>query len=1101
MINAQGGWEFKVDNAAVQYLDAGEKITQVYTVSTADGNDTETITITINGAEDPSNILVDGSNGDSDAGAVTEDKAEDLNNSGQLVTGGTLTVTDADGDGAFSPTVTLSSVTDETGQTTNDGSQTGLGSLVINAQGGWEFKVDNAAVQYLDAGEKITQVYTVSTADGNDTETITITINGAEDPSSTNQSPDALDDPDQSTKTVRYGNSNGAAEDTELVSWQNTVLNADSGLENVDAGVVDENGNDVAEGTLKIGVHSPDAVWETDAGQKYQIEYRNGNTPDDISDDSYESLSIKLNGLANSAQVSVGSFLTHDGDDQPAPETLAWFALLNGQVVASGSATASDGSLISIATGDLLFDEIQLAPTEREDSNKADTNNSDFYVNWVEADQLDGGFLTIESQPLTITSDKLLINDSDPDDDPLTITGISNLPAFNTASLTWDAKNGVVFDPGSDFDYLAAGQTETITFDYTIEDGHGGEDTAQVTITVVGDSTTTVYESGLVEGTQPGAMDTSASGQLRFSEVDGKTLSVVCNDEVIGDLTGNGADEIGSLSGEYGLITFYGDGTWSYQLNSQADHIPGTTPYEQFDIKLNDGEQDSGAIVIKLGIEDDTVAITETSTAYLPNTSGHSFTGVLNTLGADIQYNADLSGNIDDWGTGDPAITHADTNMTSGGLPLYYYVDPADTSVLIAYTDSSGSNAFSDGATQTEVFRVTADPNNDRYVVETPGSGSGLIDVVETTTLDGVNGGNSFFQVLIEGESGYEVKTYSSEGDWLADNAIKAITVMAISAVEVTGPDQTENIKVNWSKQAIGSASGWINGATEVLTMKLVAGDVIGAQIGIDVQKGAYIWRAYDKDGKLLDESSSGGITSSTFEVKSVGVISYIEFSGADDGSSFRIKNSVETSFTHLSDGQGAEPIKLGVEVSDQDGDTALTSIPLNFTAYQKGEDNLDDPKDDLVGTAGSDYLAGGTGNDTLKGDPDGESSTDVFAFNISDLIDGQTVQTDTLLDFALGKPGPDAENGDILDISGLVDFGASEALIPEILGQKGITASYDEASQTATITFITSNDESSTDTLNIVFSNTTGWSDPGSDGIDSNDVLQQLINNGQLIV
>ncbi|WP_175404406.1 retention module-containing protein, partial [Endozoicomonas atrinae] len=182
IITADGQWNYEVANGVVQYLDDGEKVTEVFQVETTDGT-TKQITITINGAEDPSNILVDGSNGDSDAGAVTEDKAEDLNDSGQLVTGGTLTVTDADGDGAFSPTVTLSSVTDETGQTTNDGSQTGLGSLVINAQGGWEFKVDNAAVQYLDAGEKITQVYTVSTADGNDTETITITINGAEDPS------------------------------------------------------------------------------------------------------------------------------------------------------------------------------------------------------------------------------------------------------------------------------------------------------------------------------------------------------------------------------------------------------------------------------------------------------------------------------------------------------------------------------------------------------------------------------------------------------------------------------------------------------------------------------------------------------------------------------------------------------------------------------------------------------------------------------------------------------------------------------------------------------------------------------------------------------
>uniref|UniRef100_UPI0013D69F64 VCBS domain-containing protein n=2 Tax=Endozoicomonas acroporae TaxID=1701104 RepID=UPI0013D69F64 len=198
-----------------------------------------------------------------------------------------------------------------------------------------------------------------------------------------------------------------------------------------------------------------------------------------------------------------------------------------------------------------------------------------------------------------------------------------------------------------------------------------------------------------------------------------------------------------------------------------------------------------------------------------------------------------------------------------------------------------------------------------------------------------------------------------------------------------------------------------------------------------------------------------------------------------------------------LIDGSGTSGIDLVVAISDQDGDTTETTVTVNFTAYQTG----DNGSNALEGTEGSDYLAGGAGDDTLKGDPDGVSATDVFAFNISDLIDGQTVQTDTLLDFALGKP--DAENGDILDISGLVDLATGETLIAEILGREGISASYDEQSQIATISFTTSNDESSSDSLKIVFSNTTGWSDldnPGN-GIDGNDVLQQLINNGQLIV
>ena len=612
-------------------------------------------------------------------------------------------------------------------------------------------------------------------------------------------------------------------------------------------------------------------------------------------------------------------------------------------------------------------------------------------------------------------------------------------------------------------------------------------------------------ESALSEGTDPesslnpdpATSKKIAEGQLTYNDVEGDALNLFVGGVKIGALTGDDSVEIGSLRGDYGLITFYGDGSWSYQLDTPVNHQTDTTPFDQFEVKLNDGTFDSNAINIKLDIKDDGIQIKETSTAYLPNTSGHSFTGVLNTVGADIQYDADLSGNVTGWGTGDPAITHFDSTMTSGGLPLYYCVDPADTSVLIAYTDSSGSNPYSiDSNTQTKVFQLKADPNNDKYIVETSGSGA-IIDATEITSLDGTTGGKKNYQVVVENDDGtLDVELANSKTEWEASSNSIDQALMALSG---RNNSTGESLAVNWSKNTIGVASGWINGGDQVLVMDFVSRDVTGVSIGIDDKGSGYKWAAYGKDGELLNSGFGQG--SAPLNINGEGVIYYIEISGKNVSSDFRIESST-LELTRLSEDQGADPINIKVEVSDQDGDTASTSIALNFTAYQIGEDNPDDPKDDLVGTAGSDYLAGGIGNDTLKGDPDGESSTDVFAFNISDLIDGQTVQTDTLLDFALGKPGPDAENGDILDISGLVDFGAGEALVPEILGQKGITASYDEASQTATITFITSNDESSTDTLNIVFSNTTGWSDLNDSGvIDSNDVLQQLINNGQLIV
>ncbi|MDO6532986.1 VCBS domain-containing protein, partial [Vibrio splendidus] len=127
---------------------------------------------------DDSEITIEA--GDSATGEVTEDVDTDADTAGvQLEVTGSLTVTDADGDGAFNTTPTFTSST----STVDGGAQ--LGTLTIDAEGNWTYEVDNdnATVQGLNAGETIVETYTVATADGKDTQTITITINGAADDS------------------------------------------------------------------------------------------------------------------------------------------------------------------------------------------------------------------------------------------------------------------------------------------------------------------------------------------------------------------------------------------------------------------------------------------------------------------------------------------------------------------------------------------------------------------------------------------------------------------------------------------------------------------------------------------------------------------------------------------------------------------------------------------------------------------------------------------------------------------------------------------------------------------------------------------------------
>ena len=90
---------------------------------------------------------------------------------------------------------------------------------------------------------------------------------------------------------------------------------------------------------------------------------------------------------------------------------------------------------------------------------------------------------TFEDAPFSPPS--VLANDSDPDpSDTLTVESIDTSA---TEGLVSDNGDGtVLYNPNGASDTLQPGEQATDTFTYTVSDGHGGRDTATVTITVDG---------------------------------------------------------------------------------------------------------------------------------------------------------------------------------------------------------------------------------------------------------------------------------------------------------------------------------------------------------------------------------------------------------------------------------------------------------------------------------------------------------------------------------------------------------------------------------------------------------------------------------------
>ncbi|MCK1607107.1 DUF4082 domain-containing protein [Bradyrhizobium sp. 166] len=95
----------------------------------------------------------------------------------------------------------------------------------------------------------------------------------------------------------------------------------------------------------------------------------------------------------------------------------------------------------------------------------------------------DSGFNATENVPLSIPGSALLANDTDPNGDALTITGVSG--AVNGTVGFSSQNNTVTFTP-------ANGYTGPASFNYAISDGRGGTASANVGVTVHAPSASTV---------------------------------------------------------------------------------------------------------------------------------------------------------------------------------------------------------------------------------------------------------------------------------------------------------------------------------------------------------------------------------------------------------------------------------------------------------------------------------------------------------------------------------------------------------------------------------------------------------------------------------
>jgi hypothetical protein len=192
----------------------------------------------------------------------------------------------------------------------------------------------------------------------------------------------------------------------------------------------------------------------------------------------------------------------------------------------------------------------------------------------------------------------VLANDSDPDNDPLTVTGAS-APAHGTAVV--NANNTVTYTP-------AANYVGSDSFTYTISDGRGGTATATVSITVNSVNAAPVATAQSVSL----AEDTTTTVTLTGTDADNdplrfKVTSLPTNGKLY-DGTGTAGHLIVAGDLPYALTGTFNKATYQPNANYFGP--------DSFQFKANDGQVDSTAAA--------TVSITVTAVNDPPVASAQS---------------------------------------------------------------------------------------------------------------------------------------------------------------------------------------------------------------------------------------------------------------------------------------------------------------------------------------------------------------------------------------------------------------------------------------------------------------------------------------------
>ena len=328
----------------------------------------------------------------------------------------------------------------------------------------------------------------------------------------------------------------------------------------------------------------------------------------------------------------------------------------------------------------------------------------------------------------------VLGNDSDPDDDPLDVTGVSN-PPHGTSSV--NPNDTIHYQP--DGNYNGAD-----SFSYTLSDGNGGSDTGNVSMTVNprNDFPVAVDDSGVTTGSET-PVDIYVLDN--DSDVDSDPLSVSgVTDGAFGTVTNNttyvtylpNAGHLGSDSFSYTLSDGKG-GTDTADVSVTTETDTGGPDYAVADFSTEEGTL-SGSYQDTWAADGNTQSITEIQSGSRPRRASDSLEHIwqFDLAAGNNTFNVVAQGNFPD-GDQDDAFQFQWSTSSSGGWANMVTVPGAGNTYVIA-GGVSGTiyvRVIDNDGTRRNTVLSTIEIDQMYFDATTPGPGL-LVDSIVLSTID-----------------------------------------------------------------------------------------------------------------------------------------------------------------------------------------------------------------------------------------------------------------------------------------------------------------------------------------------------------------------------